>query len=112
MAVRLVGFNLWPRFQVSRRAQTFIISVFHSIRITIGEPDCASGRFVCLGTTRRRLEVSGGPLNLPMRRFADHQIRHLSVADILRSGRRRVVALTEHPPGSARLTERFCDASS
>ena len=62
---------------------------------------------------RRRLEASGQPFeSRPWEGFADHQIRHLSVADILRSGRRRVVALTEHPPGSTRLTERFCDASS
>ena len=48
---------------------------------------------------RRRLEESGEPCELrPSERFTDDQTRHLSVADVLRLGRRRVTA-PEHPPG-------------
>ena len=40
---------------------------------------------------RRRLEASGVPLEVrPRERFVDDQTRRLSVADILRMGRRRV----------------------
>jgi hypothetical protein len=42
---------------------------------------------------RRRLEASGEPFELrPCEGFTDDQTRHLSVADILRMGRRRVAA--------------------
>jgi len=49
---------------------------------------------------RRRLEASGEPFeSRPCERFTDDQNRPLSVADILRSGRRRTVVPTEQPPG-------------
>ena len=49
---------------------------------------------------RRRLEASGEPFeSRPCERLTDDQIRHLSVADILRRGRRCAVAPTEQPPG-------------
>jgi hypothetical protein len=49
---------------------------------------------------RRRLEASGEPFEEgPCERLSDDQIRHLSVADILRSGSRCAVAPTEQPPG-------------
>ena len=42
---------------------------------------------------RRRLEVSGEPFQVrPFERLSDDQTRPLSIADILRSGRRRVAA--------------------
>ena len=45
--------------------------------------------------SRRRLEANGEPFESgPCEHFADDQNGHLSVAGILRSGRRRVVALT------------------
>ena len=48
---------------------------------------------------RRRLEASGEPFeSRPCERFTDDQTRHLSVADVLRMGRRRVKALNG-PPG-------------
>ncbi len=47
---------------------------------------------------RRRLEASGEPFELrPCERFTD-QTRYLSIADILRMGRRRAGA-SECPPG-------------
>ena len=49
---------------------------------------------------RRRAEQAGEPLEV--RRFealTDDQNRSLSIADILRSGRRRVAAPNERPPG-------------
>ena len=43
---------------------------------------------------RRRLEASGEPFELrPCEPFIDDQNRPLSVADILRSGRRRIASL-------------------
>jgi hypothetical protein len=48
---------------------------------------------------RRRAEQAGEPLEV--RRFealTDDQNRLLSIADILRSGRRRVAVTTERPP--------------
>jgi predicted RNase H-like nuclease (RuvC/YqgF family) len=49
---------------------------------------------------RRRLEVSGEPFEVrPCERLTDDQTGYLSVADILRSGRRRVAAPNERPPG-------------
>ena len=43
---------------------------------------------------RRRLEAGGEPFeSLPCERFTDDQTRHLSVADVLRIGRRRTGAL-------------------
>ena len=48
---------------------------------------------------RRRLEASGEPCEpWPSERLTDDQTRHLSVAEVLRMGRRRVTA-PEHPPG-------------
>jgi hypothetical protein len=48
---------------------------------------------------RRRLEESAEPCeSWPSERLTDNQTRHLSVADVLRMGRRRVVA-PERPPG-------------
>jgi hypothetical protein len=59
------------------------------------------GRLVALlrERRRRRAEQAGEPLEV--RRFealTDDQTRHLSVADVLRMGRRRFAA-PEHPPG-------------
>ena len=49
---------------------------------------------------RRRLEASGEPFEMrPCERFADDQNRQLTVADVLRMGRRRTAAPTEQPPG-------------
>ena len=49
---------------------------------------------------RRRLEASGEPFeSRPCERFTDDQNRHLSVADILRMGRRRAAAAQQWPPG-------------
>ena len=49
---------------------------------------------------RRRLEASGELFEFrPWHRLIDDQNRPLSVADILRSGRRCAVAPTEQPPG-------------
>ena len=43
---------------------------------------------------RRRLEASGEPFeSRPCERLTDDQIRHLSVADVLRMGRRRAAGL-------------------
>ena len=48
---------------------------------------------------RRRLEANGEPVeSRPCEGFTDDQIRDLSIADILRMGRRRVAAATERPP--------------
>ena len=48
---------------------------------------------------RRRLEASGEPSeSWPCERLTDDQTRHLSVADVLRMGRRRFAA-PERPPG-------------
>jgi hypothetical protein len=48
---------------------------------------------------RRRLEASGEPFESgPSKRLTDDQTRHLSVADVLRMGRRRFAA-PERPPG-------------
>ena len=48
---------------------------------------------------RRRLEASGEPFELrPCEPFTDDQNRLLSVADVLRSGRRRTAAPTEPLP--------------
>ena len=58
------------------------------------------GRLVALlrERRRRRLEVSGVPFeSRPSERLTDDQTRHLSVADVLRIGRRRTGALTEQP---------------
>ena len=42
---------------------------------------------------RRRLEASGEPFeSRPCERLTDYQTMHLSVADVLRMGRRRVAA--------------------
>ena len=60
------------------------------------------GRLVALlrERRRRRLEASGEPLESGLReRLSDDQTRHLSVADVLRMGRRRGVAPNEQPPG-------------
>ena len=47
----------------------------------------------------RRLEASGEPFEYrPCERLTDDQTRHLSVADVLRMGRRRVEA-PERAPG-------------
>ena len=49
---------------------------------------------------RRRLEESGEPCELrPSERFTDDQTRHLSVADVLRMGRRRTAVPNERPLG-------------
>ena len=48
---------------------------------------------------RRRAEESGEPLEARPWEVIHDQDRPLSVADILRSGRRRTVAPTEQPPG-------------
>ena len=49
---------------------------------------------------RRRAEVSGEPVeSRPCERLTDDQTRHLSVADVLRMGRRRVAVPNEQPPG-------------
>jgi predicted RNase H-like nuclease (RuvC/YqgF family) len=49
---------------------------------------------------RRRAEASGEPFEIrPCESLTDDQNRPLSIADILRSGRRRAVAPTEQPPG-------------
>jgi hypothetical protein len=48
---------------------------------------------------RRRLEASGEPSEIwPCERLIHDQTRHLSVADVLRMGRRHVRA-PERPPG-------------
>jgi predicted RNase H-like nuclease (RuvC/YqgF family) len=60
------------------------------------------GRLVALlrERRRRRLEASGEPFELrPCETFTHDPLRHLSVADVLRMGRRRVAAPTEQPPG-------------
>ena len=60
------------------------------------------GRLVTLlrERRRRRLEASGETLeSQPCERFTNDQTRHLSVADVLRMGRRRVTAPTEQPAG-------------
>jgi hypothetical protein len=47
---------------------------------------------------RRRLEASGEPFESgPSERLTDEQTMHLSVADVLRIGRRRVTALERQP---------------
>ena len=47
----------------------------------------------------RRLEASGGPFEVrPCGRFTDDQDRPLSVAEVLRMGR-RCLAAPERPPG-------------
>jgi predicted RNase H-like nuclease (RuvC/YqgF family) len=54
------------------------------------------GRLVALLRERRcrRLEASGEPFEArPCERFTDDQNRHLSVAEVLRMGRRRVASL-------------------
>jgi hypothetical protein len=49
---------------------------------------------------RRRLEASGEPFeSWPSERLTDDQNKHLSVADVLRMGRRRVAAPNERPAG-------------
>ena len=49
---------------------------------------------------RRRLEANGEPFeSQPCERLSDDQDRPLSIADILRSGRRRVAAPNECQPG-------------
>ena len=49
---------------------------------------------------RRRLEASGEPFEVrACEALTDDQNRPLSIADILRTGRRRAVAPTEQPPG-------------
>ena len=49
---------------------------------------------------RRRLEASGEPFESWSReRLTDDQTRHLSVADVLRMGRRRIAMPNEQPPG-------------
>ncbi len=58
------------------------------------------GRLVALlrERRRRRLEASGEPFESgPSERLSDDQDRPLSIADILRSGRRRVAAPNERP---------------
>ena len=60
------------------------------------------GRLVALLRERRqrRAEASGEPFELrPCQRLTEDQNRHLSVADILRMGRRRIAAPNEPPPG-------------
>jgi hypothetical protein len=47
---------------------------------------------------RRRLEESGEPCeSRPSERLTDDQTRHLSVADVLRMGRRRTTVPNERP---------------
>jgi hypothetical protein len=46
---------------------------------------------------RRRLEASGEPFETQPCEVTHDQDRHLSVADVLRMGRRRVAAPTERP---------------
>jgi hypothetical protein len=48
---------------------------------------------------RRRLEASGEPFEEGPCEVVRDQDRPLSVADVLRMGRRRVAAPTEQPPG-------------
>jgi hypothetical protein len=49
---------------------------------------------------RRRLEKSGESCeSWPSERFTDDQTRYLSVADVLRMGRRRTTAPNERPAG-------------
>ena len=49
---------------------------------------------------RRRLEANGEPFeSRPCEHLTDDQIRDLSVADVLRMGRRRVATPAEQPPG-------------
>jgi hypothetical protein len=60
------------------------------------------GRLVVLiqERRRRRAEASGAPFEFwPCERLTDDQTRHLSVADVLRMGRRRVALPTEQPLG-------------
>ena len=60
------------------------------------------GRLVTLlrERRRRRLEASGEPFEVrPHEHFADDQNILLSVADVLRMGRRRVATPAEQPPG-------------
>jgi hypothetical protein len=60
------------------------------------------GRLVALlrERRRRRAEASGEAFeSQPCECFTDDQNRHLSVADVLRRGRRCAVAPTEQPPG-------------
>jgi hypothetical protein len=55
---------------------------------------------------RRRLEASGEPFESgPSERLTDDQIRYLSVADVLRMGRRRVAM----PQPPARLASEQCE---
>ena len=56
------------------------------------------GRLVALlrERRRRRLEASGEPHeSRPFEHLTEDQTRHLSVADVLRMGRRRVATTTE-----------------
>jgi len=58
------------------------------------------GRLVTLlrERRRRRLEASGEPYeSRPCERLTDDQTRHLSVADVLRMGRRRTAVPNERP---------------
>jgi hypothetical protein len=57
------------------------------------------GRLVALlrERRRRRLEASGEPFETQPCEVTHDQYRHLSVADVLRMGRRRVAAPTERP---------------
>jgi hypothetical protein len=48
---------------------------------------------------RRRLEANGEPFEVRPCEVIHDQDRPLSVADILRSGRQRVAAPNERPPG-------------
>ena len=49
---------------------------------------------------RRRAEASGEPFESgPFEHLTEDQTRHLSVADVLRIGRRRVAVQNEQPPG-------------
>jgi hypothetical protein len=59
------------------------------------------GRLVALllERRRRRLEASGEPFEEGPGEVVRDQDRPLSVADILRSGRRRVAVPNEQPPG-------------
>ena len=59
------------------------------------------GRLVALlrERRRRRAEASDGPFELRPCEVIHDQDRPLSVADVLRSGRRRFAAPNERPPG-------------
>jgi hypothetical protein len=49
---------------------------------------------------RRRLEASGEPAeSWPYERLTNNQTRHLSVAEVLRMGRRRIATPNEQPQG-------------